>query len=198
MDNGDRESRYVFIGGIPASGKSFLAKKVATQSGALHFEVDDWREEMKSDPKLELWVNFFWNKSEEEYWRTTNCDEQWKNLKRQSEAFWPGILKRIREVQKLGKSAIFEGVNILPHLAHRDLEFQGIFLLGESLEAILERNKKDPRWGQTEELQKKEAEAFYNCEGPKYKADAEKYGFRIFIDSTEAEKELLKLLRYRQ
>ena len=80
----------------------------------------------------------------------------------------------------MGKSAIFEGVNILPHLAHCDLNFKGIILLGESFEVILERNKKDPRWGQTEELQKKEAE---------------KYGFKTFSDPMLAEKELLEILR---
>ena len=29
--------KYIFISGIPASGKSYLAKKVAKATGVLHF-----------------------------------------------------------------------------------------------------------------------------------------------------------------
>ena len=187
---------YVFISGIPASGKSYLAAKIAKAIGILHIEIDEWQEEMKSDPELKKWVNFFWDQDEAEYWRTTNCDKQWENLKNQSEAFWPAILKRIKDIQNSGKPAIFEGVNILPHLASQDLDFEGIILLGESFEKILERNEQNPLWGQTKELQRMEAEAHYNCERLKYKAEAEKYGFKIFADPKKAEEELLKIMRH--
>ena len=140
-------------------------------------------------------MDFFWNQDEKEYWRTTNCEQQWENLRNQSEAFWPTLLKKIKDVQKSGKSAIFEGVNILPHLAREDLGFQGIVLLGESFEKILERNKEKPRWGNTEELQIQEAEVFWNCERPRYKQEAEKYRFKIFADPILAEEELIRLLR---
>lgn len=183
----------VFIGGIPASGKSYLAEKIARTTGALHVKIDAWRDEMAIDPKLEYWVNFFWNLNEEEYWRTATCDEQWGNIQKQSEAFWPTILRRIKETQKTGKPAIFESVNILPHLASRDLNFGGVFLLGESFEEIFERNKREPRWGKTEELQRKEAEAFFGCERSMYKSEAEKYGFKTFTNSRDAEGALLNL-----
>ena len=188
--------KYVFISGIPASGKSYLAAKIAKAIGILHIEIDEWQEEMKNDPELKKWVNFFWDQDEAEYWRTTNCDKQWENLKNQSEAFWPAILKRIKDIQNSGKPAIFEGVNILPHLASQDLDFEGIILLGESFEKILERNEQNPLWGQTKELQRMEAEAHYNCERLKYKAEAEKYGFKIFADPKKAEEELLKIMRH--
>ncbi len=166
---------YVFISGIPASGKSYLADRVAKIAGVQHIKIDDWREEIRKSPELEKWVDFFWNQDEKEYWKITSCDQQWENLRKQSEAFWSIFLQKIKEIQGSGKGAIFEGVNILPHLAHRDLDFSGIFLLGESFETILERNKRDPRWGETGELQTLEAEAFWNCERPKYKQEAEKY-----------------------
>lgn len=187
--------RYAFISGIPASGKSHLARKVAAEVGALHVAIDDLREELKNDPRLKKWVDFFWNVDEEEYWKSTSCKEQWENLRKQSEAFWPRILERIGAVRETGEPVVFEGVNILPHLAFRDLDFPGIVLLGESFEVILERNKKDPRWGKTEELQRKEADAFWNCERPRYQSEAEKYGFKTFADPVSAENELLKLLR---
>lgn len=185
---------YVFIGGIPASGKSYLARKLAEKTGAFHLDTDTLRKEMSADPQLEYWVNFFWNQSEEEYLTKTSCEDHWQNLVRQSESFWPTIRKRIKEVMGSNKSAIFEGVNILPHLANKDLDFPGIYLLGESFEQIFERNKKNPRWGNTENLQKLEAGLFFNCERPKYKEEAEKYGFKTFTNSELAEQELLNKL----
>ena len=190
---GMRIMKYAFISGTPASGKSYLAAKVAKAVGALHVEIDDLREEMRSDMELRRWVDFFLNQNEVEYWKNTSCDQQWENLKKQSEAFWPKVLERIRKVQGSETQAIFEGVNILPHLAAKDLQFPGIILVGGSLEDIFERNKKEPRWGKTEELQRKEAEAFYNCERPKYTVEAEKHGYQVFSDIKEAEKKMLEI-----
>lgn len=187
----------IFISGIPTAGKTHLADKIAKQMGALHIKIDDWRWEIRNEPKFKPWVNLFWDKDENEYWKTTNCKQQWENLRRQSEALWPAILERISRVIESGKSAIFEGVNILPHLAARDVKFPGIFLIGKSVEEIFKRNKKAPRWGKTKELQKKEAEAFFYCEGPRYKSEAKKYGYKVFSDIDEAGKELLKIIRER-
>ena len=114
---------------------------------------------------------------------------------KQSEALWPEIVIKIKDVIKSGKPAIFEGVNLLPHLIAKDLKFPGIILLGNSFEEIFERNKQEPRWGQTEELQKKEAEIFFYCEGPIYKRESEKYGLKTFSDIKEAERELLELMK---
>lgn len=187
---------YIFISGIPATGKSYLAEKVAETCGMLHIKIDHWRNELRKDKNLKEWVDFFWNKNEKEYWERTSCDEQWENIVKQSEAIWPEILRKIKEIQKTRKSAIFEGVNILPHLASRDLNFSGIVLLGESFEKIFERNKKDPRWGKTEDLQRKEAEAFWNCERPHYQKEAKIYHFKTFTNPAEAEKALLLLIQF--
>lgn len=124
--------KNVFISGIPTSGKSYLAQKIAQKINGCCVDVDELRISMQENPKLEPWVNFFWNKDEKEYWETVSPQEHWNNLKKQSEVFWPTILKKIKDIQKTKQLAIFEGVNILPHLAHRDLDFSGIVLLGES------------------------------------------------------------------
>lgn len=186
---------YVFISGIPASGKSYLAKKLSKETGAFHLNIDHLRRAMKKDPKLKYWVNLYYKLDEVKYYSETPCEQQWENLKNQSEAFWPFILTKIKEVMEKHDSAIFETVNILPHLAKKGLDFLGIYLLGESFEQIFERNKKDPRWGNTEKLQRMEAENFFFCEGPKYKEEAEKYGFKTFTNLEEAEKELLRLFK---
>lgn len=189
---------YIFISGIPASGKSFLARKFAQKTGTFHLDTDTLRDKMAKDSELEPWVNFYWKQDERKYLTETPCDVQWQNLVRQSEAFWPIILKKIKEVQRLHQAAIFESVNILPHLAAKDLDFSGIVLLGESVEQIFERNKKDPRWGKTVSLQKLEAEVFFNCERKNYEREAEKYGFKTFVNPDEAERELLNLLEVNQ
>lgn len=82
---------------------------------------------------------------------------------------------------------MFEGLNLLPHLMHKDLpSLKGIVLLGPSFEKILERNKQSPRWGNTEELQHMEAEAFFYGERPRYLEEGEKYGYKICDMATEA------------
>ena len=55
-----------------------------------------------------------------------NASKHWNNLKNQSEAFWSVALKKFARYKKK-KVGIFEGVNILPHLAHRDLNFPELF-----------------------------------------------------------------------
>lgn len=187
--------KYAFITGIPAAGKSYLAKKVAQKTNSLHIDIDKLRIEMTKNPNLEPWVNFFSNKDEKKYWETTTPQDHWENLKKQSEAFWPTILEKIHEVEKTNNSVIFEGVNILPHLAHQDLDFSGIVLLGESEQSLLERCKSDPRWGNTMDLQEKEAEWFFVHEGKIYESEAKKHGFKVFHDNIKAEEELIRMLK---
>lgn len=190
----DLPMAYAFISGIPTAGKSHLAAKVAQELGIRHIMVDGWREEMKADPELKKWVDFFWDQDEEAYWRATSCDQQWENLKLQSEAFWPTVKRKIQETQNEVQGAIFEGVNLLPHLM-QGLDIEGIILLGESFEQTLERNKKEPRWGMTEELQTQEVQGFWNCERGWYEAEAKKYGMKAFSDPALAEQELLSIFR---
>jgi len=187
----------VFMGGIPTSGKSYLAKKLSKVTGATHVCIDDLRIEMRKDPKLEPWVNFFWNKTEEKYWEEVSCEDHWINLKNQSEAFWLTVENKINDFLTKSKPAIFEGVNLLPSLMVK-LPVRGVFLLGKSEGVVFERIKKKPRWGKTEELQKKEAEFFFRCERSRYEENAKKYYFKTFSRLEEAEKELLILMDYKE
>lgn len=183
----------VFIGGISAVGKSYLADNVAKKTGAEHIDIDTFRSEMANDPLLKPWVNFFWDKDEKKYWKTVTCDKQWESITKQSEAFWPTIVANIERKKAAGRKIIFEGVNILPHLAAQNL-YAGIYLLSDSVETIIARLKKEPRWSSDSTLQQKEAQEFFYCEQPRYKKEAEQYGFTCFTDMYEAEKELVKLL----
>ncbi len=185
--------KRLFITGIPTAGKSYLAEMIVKKIGGIHVDIDDIREEIASDLKYKKWVNFYYDQDEKTYYMTTTYDEQWQNLIRQSEGIWPTILGKIEGYTDETRPVIFEGVNILPHLAKRDLSFSGIVIIGKSFEEVFERNKKEPRWGKTEELQKLEAEAFFYGERPRYKAEAEKYGYLVFETVDEAVKQSLKL-----
>lgn len=178
--------KRLFITGIPTAGKSYLTKKLAKEVGGICVSVDDMREELSKDERYKKWVNYYLDQDEYTYYTTTTHNEQWKNLVAQSEGFWPGVLMRLDKYADEERPVIFEGVNILPHLAHRDLQIPGIAIIGRSFEETFERNKKEPRWGATEELQKLEADAFFNGERPHYKDDAEKFGYPVFETPDEA------------
>lgn len=184
--------KYIFISGIPTSGKSFLAKKISNELGILHFDTDKWRGEVRSNSDLVKWVDFYFDKDEEEYFKNTDCNRRWDDLKNQSEVFWPIFKMKIDEIIESNFSAIFEGVTLLPHLIHEDFKFPAYYLLGESFEQTLDRNIKSSRWGKTLDLQKIEAENFFYCEGENYKREAEAHGYKIFRNIYEAEKDIKK------
>ena len=177
--------KRIFITGIPTSGKTFLANMLAEKVGGIVVSTDDMREKMSKDPKYKKWVNFYFNKDEKEYYTTASPEMQWKNLVYQSEAMWPFILERILSY-KDDVPIIFEGVNILPHLAKRDLSFAGVVLIGKNREDVFERIKNDHRWGNTEELWNLEADSFFKIERPKYREGALSCGYSIFETPEEA------------
>jgi dephospho-CoA kinase len=186
-------NKRIFITGIPTSGKSYLAKRLAEMTGGEVVSTDNMREEMSKDPQYKKWVDFYLDKDEKEYYTTTSPEEQWKNLVNQSEALWSFIINRINSYNS-DKPIIFEGVNILPHLAKRDLPFSGVVLIGKSKEDIFDRVKKDPRWGNTEELWNLETNSFFEVERPRYKEEAVKNGYQYFETSEDALETCVKLL----
>jgi hypothetical protein len=188
-------SNYAFIAGLPATGKTALAAKIAKDLEMEHIEIDKWIEELRSDPKLAPWVDFFNQKDEADYWQKTDPTTHWQNLKNQAEALWPAILERISQVKQKPEKVLFESSIILPHIAHRDLNFPGVFLLGESEEKILETIKQDPRWGKTSELQAQEAKNWFRFERLIIKTEAEIYNYKTFNELAGAEKELRWMLK---
>lgn len=183
---------YAFIGGTSASGKTYTAKEFAKRSGLpIHIvSIDDFRKEFAKDPKLKYWVDVLWNKNEDEYWETITYEKDIQNLIKQSEAFWPRILQVVKETKKLYKHAIFEAINIQPHLARKGLDFPGLFLINEDKQVLLERFKKAPRWGKTEKLQKLEIEFLLKHDVKFIKEEAKKYGYKVFNNSDDVIKEL--------
>jgi len=83
----------------------------------------------------------------------------------------------------------------LPHLANQDLDFPGVVLLRDSEQTVFERCAENPRWGKTNNLQKKEAEWFFMHEGKYYRKEVKKYAYKVFSDNKKAEEELVKLLK---
>ncbi|MDP3947584.1 MAG: hypothetical protein Q8Q41_02750 [bacterium] len=190
----NRSRKRLFITGIPTAGKSYLAKKLAQTVNGVAVLLDDFQESLASSNEYGKWVNFYLDQDEKQYLTTTSPDQMWKNLIVQSEALWPAFLKKMAEYETESRPVIFECVNILPHLAHRDLKFPGIILIGSSQKETLERNKQEPRWGKTPDLQEFEAKMFFEVERPHYKSEAEKYGYPVFEDSDRAFEQALLLI----
>jgi adenylate kinase len=185
----------LFISGIPTSGKSYLAKRLAKETGGIAVLFDDLRESLATDERYKKYTNFYLDLDEKEYLTKAGADEQWKNLVAQSEGLWPAFIKEINKYSNESRPVIFECVNILPHLAKKDLDFPGVVLIGESYEEILKRNKEDPRWGNSTELQELEAKTFFEIERPRYKSEAEKFGYPVFKNSDDAYEMALRLLK---
>ncbi len=189
--------KRLFITGIPTAGKSYLAKKLASEINGISISLDDFRDELASDAQYKQykkWINFYLDHDENVYLAETKPDVLWKNLVAQSEALWPAFVEKIHSYSSEEKPVIFESVNILPHLARKDLEFPGIVLIGFSYKKTLERNKKHPRWGNTTNLQELEAKTFFDIERPRYKAEAEKYEYPVFETADFAFEPALKFL----
>ena len=186
--------KRLFITGIPTSGKSYLAKILAEKVGGIAVILDDFREELSSNEQYKKWTNFYLDQDEKTYLSSTNSEKQWENLIAQSEGLWPAFLKEISKFQNKSKPVIFECVNMFPHLVKRDLGFQGVVLIGSSFEEVLKRNIESPRWGNTLELQKLEANTFFNIERPRYKEEALRYGYPTFERADDAIEYCLDLL----
>jgi len=193
--NKANKQNMLFITGIPASGKTTLAEKLAIELNAIVVNLDDVRDTIKNTEKYEKWISFYFNKDEEKYFNENSPDDRWQDLLDQSEAFFGVFKNEIDKYENEKQIVIFECVNLLPHLAHRYLDFPGVVLLGESYETILERNKKDPRWGHTEILQEIEARDFFYEQGSRYKSEAKKYNYPCFNSSDEAFEYCLNLLK---
>ena len=188
------KGKRLFITSIPTSGKTHLAKKLADEVGGIAVILDELRKNILLDETYKKWINFYLDKDEESYFAQVSPEEQWGNLVAQSEGLWPVFLEEINKYSNEEKPVIFECVNILPHLAKKDLDFPGIVLLGSSYEETLLRNSANPRWGGTARLQEMEAKAFFLNERPRYKKEAQEYGYAVFEKGGEAFVEAMKIL----
>lgn len=184
----------LFIGGIPTAGKSTLAVQLAAECDGVVIHLDNWREELRNDPALAGWVDFFWNQDEAAYWRDANPDDEWRHMVDQQEALWPSLSARLKQAI-YAKPTIVEGVSILPHFIATDFPgVPGLFLLGESLEDTLKRNRERPRWSQDPAHQEYEARAFFEWEGPRLQAEADAYGYPAFRSQVQALEEARRFL----
>lgn len=177
----------LFITGIPTAGKSYLAKKLKDELGAKHVELDDLREGLISHPEYGKWISFYYNQDERMYLENTSPEDKWKHLVKQSEEIWPVFKEEIKKYNDEEGLVVFESVNLLPHLIQRDFpESKQIVLIGESLELTYKRNQESPRWGDTDELQKLEADNFFNVERPRYIEAAKNNNLPVFESADDA------------
>jgi len=184
--NMNHKGKRLFITGIPTSGKSYLAQKLANKLDGFAVLLDDLRKKISADEKYKKWTDFYFDKDEEKYFLQNSPEERWQDFVLQSEGLWPAFKAEIKKYQDEPRPVIFECVNLLPHLAKRSLNFPGIVLIGKSYEETLDRNRKGPRWGTTQRQQEMEAKNFFFEEGPLFKKEAIKYGYPVFETADEA------------
>lgn len=216
MAGQQKKPARIFITGIPTAGKSYLARKLARITGGYCLETDNLREEFKDDPALGEWARFFDEENEFAYYTDNDPRKQWQILSEVHEGIWPGVLRKIREYESgqiparsriasftrrpfaRERPLIFEGINILPRLAKKDLDFPGVVLIGKSFEEVLARNRERPRWGHTEEMIEMGARAFWFVERPRYIAEAQENGYPIFEDADRAFEHIMKTFAPKQ
>ena len=68
--------------------------------GGICVSIDDFREDLTKDERYKKWVNFYLDQDEHTYYTTTTHDEQWTNLVKQSEGFWPGVLEKFTNTMR--------------------------------------------------------------------------------------------------
>lgn len=180
---------------MPTAGKSYLSTKIADTVGGLAVHLDDLRESLSGDGRYKNWINFYLDQDEEKYLVEVLPEKQWQNLVDQSEAIWPMFKNKIESYITEPRPVIFECVNLLPHLASREFNFPGIVLLGNSYEETLKRNQQNPRWGNSEKLQKLEAKCFWEVERPRYLAEGQKYNWSVFENTDDAFNWAIKLFQ---
>jgi len=202
----------LFITGIPTAGKSYLARKLLRETGGYCLETDNLRDDLAKDPEYSEWARFFKEENECSYYMNNDVEEQWNMLLEHHERLWPGVLKKIRDYESgriplksrlasvcrkpivQSRPLIFEGINLLPHLARKDLDFPGIVLIGKSLEEVKERNRMNPRWGSSERMIEMGARAFWFVERPHYIREARENGYPVFEETDEAYEAALAML----
>ena len=186
---------YVFIGGVPTSGKTHLVKEYINNSklNIKHIKIDDIRDIFRNDRKLEKSVNFFRNQDENEYWIITSCKQHVRNIVKQTEELWPHILEQIIKIQNKHEHVIFEGVQLLPKLTRKYLKMDGFYMIPPDIETIYIRLVAHKRWGDTNDLKRKEAKCFFEGDCMYIKEESRKYGYKVFENIEDGGKELANL-----
>lgn len=191
----NHRGKRLCITGIPTSGKSTLAKRLAEEISGTAVHLDDLREELATDETYKKWVHFYLDQDQETYHNTYSPEEKRKHLVEQSEALWPAFYQKIESYKDVEQPVIFECVNLLPHLVHQHLAFPCIVLVTETYEEVFKRNTKSPRWGGEKKLIEMNSKDFFFVERPYYIEEAKKYNDPVCSNMEDAYKLALNFLQ---
>lgn len=134
-------AKVILIGGAPMSGKTCLARKLATKLEYCCSSTDDAVQAVRSVTTLESHPSFHPMKGEDyrEYYINHSLEELIADAKRQHQGSWPAVEELIRVHSTWGDPAIIEGWGLQPELVSRlDMpRVQSLWLVVE--EVVLER-----------------------------------------------------------
>lgn len=180
--------KIILIGGAPAIGKSFIARKLSEELRLPWISTDTVREQMRRVVRKEDYPILFRHDQATaemavEFLTENTPEEIVKHQNDESAEVWKGI-RALIETDYVWKSFIVEGVAVLPHLV-ADLKIpnkniQPLFLLDEDEERIRETVFTRGLWDDADKYPdsvKEKEIAWVLAFGKFIKAEAEKYGF---------------------
>lgn len=136
-------NKVILIGGAPTNGKSYIARKLASEFNLPWISTDTFRETMREIVRKEDYPHLFHFAGEvvtaEEYLSSHTPQEIVDSQNSESTEVWKGV-KGLIEHDYVWKTFIIEGVAILPSLVKElDLskaEILPIFLIDEDRERV--------------------------------------------------------------
>lgn len=134
--------QVILIGGAPTVGKSTLAKKIAQELGLPWISTDQIRGVLKSVADRQKYPELFHSTglTAEEFLTQYSASEVAKMEYDQATEVWPGVRALIDNDSDWQDGCVVEGVNIVPHLVHRDYAnsdvVKAIFVCDDDAEQI--------------------------------------------------------------
>lgn len=114
------KGKRLFITGIPTSGKSYLAEKLAKEVSGIAIMLDNYRKDFAKEEKYRKWTNFLFDKNEYEYLTKTTPGKLWKNLVAQSEGLWPAFSQEIKRT-KMKKNPWYLNASIYSRILQNNI-----------------------------------------------------------------------------
>jgi len=180
--------KIILIGGSPTAGKSYTAKKIATELKLPWISTDTIRGQMRKIVRKEDYPNLFFfdeatPKMAVKFLNKYSSKEIVDIVNKESAEVWAGV-KAILDTDYVWDSYIIEGVAILPHLVSKlkNKEVKVLFLVDEDIErvrkTVFTRGLWDDAKKYPDNIKEKEVEwviAFNNF----IKKESKKYGLPV-------------------
>lgn len=188
--------QVILVGGMPTAGKSTLAENLSSHLNLPWFSTDQIGIIMQSvatretHPELLRWDDY----SNDPSIGDLTAEEIADNEFAKAGAVWPGLRKLIQHDYTWNDGAVFEGVDILPHLVAQDFRdsdvvrpvFVGDHDPGRVRATVLDRDAYS-LWDEAKEVE------WVLKFSEKLRSEVDRYGFP-WVDLEKNDRDLVKVL----